>query len=388
MKSTKLLCLALVLMFIAAGCKKKEPQPSQQSPSHAVTKSAKPTKSLQQAAADGDLEPHGPLSEIYKKYNQALKKWDTEEIKTYVSDASRKKFDQLPEDLKLLSETERELALEITEHIKSDAAKDYEVIHQKIESDKGTATLYLKKEDDISPYGLVFFVKENGTWKIEKESWSNKTKNWDIKPPQDLRPMDLAAVDILFVQKGEEEADLKVIIKNNEKTNITEIPYTFSINDSKDQGRWPVFDFGPGKEVTLNFNHAYFNYYGNVLKYKSIEKPFKLEMVLVLDPEDKLKESNEENNKITKTFYLKDYEHGAKDGRAKDGLSRIPPKVQVVRGIVYDLDNPAKSCAIIGPEGRIVRIGDTVNGATVIKINKDSVEFEKEGKKYTQTVQR
>lgn len=186
MKSTKLLYLALVLIFIAAGCKKKEPQSSQQSPSHAVTKpakpSAKPTKSLQQAAADG--EPHGPLSEIYKKYNQALKKWDTEEIKKYVSDASRKKFDQFPEDLKLLSATERELALEMIEYMKSNAAKDYEVIHQKIESDKGKATLYLKKENDISPYGLVFFVKENGTWKIEKESWSNKTKNWDIKPQQ------------------------------------------------------------------------------------------------------------------------------------------------------------------------------------------------------------
>ena len=47
-------------MFIAVGCKKKEPQSSQQSPSRAVAKSAKPsakpTKSLQQAAADGDLE--------------------------------------------------------------------------------------------------------------------------------------------------------------------------------------------------------------------------------------------------------------------------------------------------------------------------------------------
>ena len=315
MKSTKLLYLALVLMFIAAGCKKKEPQssqqPTQQPPSQTVTKpakpSAKPTKSLQQAAADGVLEPHGPLSEIYKKYNQALKKWDTEEIKKYVSDASRKKFDQIPEDLKLLSETEREFALEMIEYMKSEAAKDYEVIHQKIESDKGAATLYLKKEDDISPYGLVFFVKENGTWKIEEENWSNKTKNWDIKPPQDLRPKDVAAVDISFVQKADGAVKIEVTAKNNGEQNISELSYTFTINEWEEKGGgMPTYNFGPGKESTFDFSYAYDNYYLTYLEKKTIQKPFELKMVLVLDPKDELKESNEENNKITKTFYLKD----------------------------------------------------------------------------------
>lgn len=383
MKLIKLFCLVSALMFIAAGCKKKEPQPSQQSPSHDVTKPAKPTKSLQQA--DGDLEP----SEIYKKYNQAIKKWDAREIKKYVSEEAGKKFDQIPEDLERLSETEREFALEMIEHMKSDAAKDYEVIHRKIESDKGTATLYLKRKDDAFPYGLLSFVKENGTWKIEKESWSNKAKNWDIKPPQDSRPMDVAAVDISFVQKADDAAKIEVTAKNNGEQNISELSYTFTINECEEKGSgMPTYNFGSGKESTFDFSHAYDNYYRAYLKNKTIQKPFKLKMVLVLDPKDELKESNEENNKVTRTFYLKDYKHGAKDSRAKDGLSRIPPKVQGVRGIVYDPDNPAKSCALIGSEGRIVRIGDTVNGATVIKINKNSIEFEKEGKKYTQTIQR
>lgn len=54
----------------------------------------------------------------------------------------------------------------------------------------------------------------------------------------------------------------------------------------------------------------------------------------------------------------------------------------IVKGIVYSDDNPA---AIIGSE--IVNTGETVSGATVIKINEDSVEFEMNGQKWTQKVQ-
>ena len=53
-----------------------------------------------------------------------------------------------------------------------------------------------------------------------------------------------------------------------------------------------------------------------------------------------------------------------------------------VRGIVYS-DNPS---AVIGT--RIVRTGDEISGAKVIKINQDSVEFEMDGKRWTQKVQR
>jgi hypothetical protein len=54
----------------------------------------------------------------------------------------------------------------------------------------------------------------------------------------------------------------------------------------------------------------------------------------------------------------------------------------VVKGILYSADNPA---AIIGTQ--IVHAGDKISGATVIKINKGSVEFEVDGKKWEQNVE-
>ena len=55
----------------------------------------------------------------------------------------------------------------------------------------------------------------------------------------------------------------------------------------------------------------------------------------------------------------------------------------IVKGIVYSQDSPS---AVIGTQ--IVREGDKVLGATIVKINKDSVEFEMNGKTWTQKVQR
>jgi hypothetical protein len=52
-----------------------------------------------------------------------------------------------------------------------------------------------------------------------------------------------------------------------------------------------------------------------------------------------------------------------------------------IKGIIYSEDNPS---AIIGTE--IVYEGDTVSGAKVVKINKNSVEFEMNGKTWTQKV--
>ena len=53
-----------------------------------------------------------------------------------------------------------------------------------------------------------------------------------------------------------------------------------------------------------------------------------------------------------------------------------------VKGILYSRSNPT---AVIG--SRIVREGGKVLKATVVKINKDSVEFEMNGKRWTQKVQ-
>ena len=53
-----------------------------------------------------------------------------------------------------------------------------------------------------------------------------------------------------------------------------------------------------------------------------------------------------------------------------------------IKGILYSEQNPS---VIIGIE--ILHEGDTVSGATIVKINEDSVEFEMNGKKWTQKVQ-
>ncbi|MHC4110803.1 MAG: hypothetical protein ACYSUY_06995 [Planctomycetota bacterium] len=53
-----------------------------------------------------------------------------------------------------------------------------------------------------------------------------------------------------------------------------------------------------------------------------------------------------------------------------------------IKGILYDEENPS---VIIGIE--ILHEGDKVSGATIVKINKDSVEFEMNGKKWTQKAQ-
>lgn len=55
----------------------------------------------------------------------------------------------------------------------------------------------------------------------------------------------------------------------------------------------------------------------------------------------------------------------------------------VIKGIVFSKDKPS---AIIS--GSIVSEGQKILGVTVIKINKESVEFEKDGKTWTQPIQR
>ena len=61
---------------------------------------------------------------------------------------------------------------------------------------------------------------------------------------------------------------------------------------------------------------------------------------------------------------------------AQGGTGRL-----IVKGIVYSEDN---SSAIIGAQ--IVHEGEKVFGATIVNINKDSVEFEMDGKRWTQKV--
>jgi len=58
------------------------------------------------------------------------------------------------------------------------------------------------------------------------------------------------------------------------------------------------------------------------------------------------------------------------------------PEKITIKGILYSEENPS---VIIGIE--ILHEGDKVSGATIVKINEDSVEFEMNGKRWTQKVQ-
>jgi hypothetical protein len=69
---------------------------------------------------------------------------------------------------------------------------------------------------------------------------------------------------------------------------------------------------------------------------------------------------------------------GAVAAQGNENAGRPP-----VKGIVYSDDNP---CAVIGE--RIVSVGEVVQGATVVKINPENVEFEMGDKKWTQEVER
>jgi hypothetical protein len=58
------------------------------------------------------------------------------------------------------------------------------------------------------------------------------------------------------------------------------------------------------------------------------------------------------------------------------------PQELAVTGILFSEDDPA---AVIGT--RIAHVGDTIAGATIVKINLTTVEFEKDGKSWTKALE-
>jgi len=55
----------------------------------------------------------------------------------------------------------------------------------------------------------------------------------------------------------------------------------------------------------------------------------------------------------------------------------------ILKGILYSRENPSALFS-----NQIVNEGDKISGVTIVKINEDSVELEKDGKKWTQRVQK
>jgi hypothetical protein len=81
---------------------------------------------------------------------------------------------------------------------------------------------------------------------------------------------------------------------------------------------------------------------------------------------------------------MRDIMRPARYGGSVQLAATYEDKVEiVVRGILFSKDDPS---AIIGTQ--IVHIGDEVMGAAVIDITRQTVEFEKDGKQWTQNVER
>ena len=72
-----------------------------------------------------------------------------------------------------------------------------------------------------------------------------------------------------------------------------------------------------------------------------------------------------------------------REGNAEQNetVNMLKNGVIIVRDIVYSTDKPS---AVIG--SKIVYVGDEINGATIVKIDRDSIEFEKDGNRWEQNV--
>jgi len=76
-----------------------------------------------------------------------------------------------------------------------------------------------------------------------------------------------------------------------------------------------------------------------------------------------------------------DTQNAEQNGEENATANEADQGVIIVRDIVYSHDRPS---AVIGT--KIVYVGDKINDATIIKINRDSIEFEKDEKMWMQKV--
>jgi len=76
-----------------------------------------------------------------------------------------------------------------------------------------------------------------------------------------------------------------------------------------------------------------------------------------------------------------DTQNAEQNTEGNETVNKPKQGVIIVRDIVYSHDRPS---AVIGT--KIVYVGDEVNDATIVKINRDSIEFEKDEKRWVQKV--
>lgn len=107
-----------------------------------------------------------PPEVVYERYESALRAKDGERIAQHLSRASREKMLADP------VETRRRLL----DLIAALLPASIRIVKTEVGSEAQSATLDLRgtSPDDGTPmYGRVDLVKEEGDWKIDRESWSN-----------------------------------------------------------------------------------------------------------------------------------------------------------------------------------------------------------------------
>ncbi len=105
-----------------------------------------------------------PLDTL-KIYTQAIKKNDVETMKFLLSDASLKMAGQeaASQNVPLDDVIKRETLF-------NESQTSLKFRNEKIEDDKAT----IEVENSFDSWDIVFFVKENGVWKIDKQGAANQ----------------------------------------------------------------------------------------------------------------------------------------------------------------------------------------------------------------------
>ena len=115
-------------------------------------------------ACAGNPKPATPL-ETLKTYTLAIKKKDTTTMKLLLSEGSLKMVEQ---EAKAQSATVDEVVRRET--LFHEGQSTVEFRNEKIDGDKAT----IEMKDSVGMWNTVFFVKENGAWKIDKQGFADQ----------------------------------------------------------------------------------------------------------------------------------------------------------------------------------------------------------------------
>ncbi|MCD4783015.1 MAG: DUF4878 domain-containing protein [Candidatus Eremiobacteraeota bacterium] len=105
---------------------------------------------------------------IYAKFNKSVKAGDWKTVESYLTKAKRDEINKIDKVKKA----------QIYKIIQASAPISYKVQKEEIKGDKATLTLEGKAKSIFTgkvelAQGRVAFIKENGEWKIQEESWKS-----------------------------------------------------------------------------------------------------------------------------------------------------------------------------------------------------------------------